>query len=318
MAGAPPLAPSTLDVLSELWAAAQVALIDRPVEWNGKVRGLGQLLENWYANVAYWLLYPEGPEAIGPGDTAAAAAWSRLQANVQKFLYPITPPKDTGVVWPLPTAPPASTSTGSRFMAKRPAKGTQTRYHTGQDYAAKPGTSVLAPEDGVILAGNSGWESEKSGDQVIGVKAIVLTSDSGFTWLLGGIRPSSGVKTGTRVSAGQRVAEIGTYPGGDSMLHVTLYEGKLTNQEVEARKQWRVGFAAPKGLIDPVPRLMLAAARTQGRSLVAAPIESPRMVDSETNEGGSDPMPDNGRSLLAVGTVASVLIAGSLAFAGRR
>jgi murein DD-endopeptidase MepM/ murein hydrolase activator NlpD len=317
MAGAPPLAPSSLDVLSELWAAAQIAIIDRPIEYQGRVRQLGQLLENWYTNVAYWVLYPEGPVTIGPSDAAATAAWSRLQANVQKFLYPITPQVDTGVVWPLPTAPPATTSMGSRFMAKRPAKGTQTRYHTGQDYAAKPGTSVLSPENGVVLASNSGWESEKSGDQVVGVKAIVITSDSGFTWLLGGIRPSSGVATGTRVSAGQRVAEIGTYPGGDSMLHVTLYEGKLTREEVEARKQWRVGFAAPKGLVDPVPRLLLGASRMQARSLMAAPLETERMVDSEQNEGG-ELLSDEGRTMLAIATFASVAIAGALAFQGRR
>lgn len=274
------------------------------------------------ADDAYRRTYPDATPKIAPGDKAAIEAWFRLRADVEALAINSAKPNadfdPNGVTWPLET-PPTGSKAGGKFAASRPWGKPQTRFHTGIDLAARDGAAVLAPESGVVVAPNSGWEMKKVNGVWRGVKALLLKTDSGRTWLLGGIRPNSAlVKAGERVVAGQKLAFIGPYPGGSTMLHISLYDAGLTEPQVNAQKSWALGGKKPKNLIDPAPFLNAAKKNTvQTAALVMAPVDDEVDEEAEVDEGspeaagpGSDtavaPAPTSGGGK-AGGVIAGVL-----------
>lgn len=262
-------------------AAVVWTLAERPDSYSGRAQG-NQSDAAWWTNVAYWRANPTGPTKIPPGSNEWSESWKRVWRMVNARLA------DDSIVagaaiWPV-KQPPIRWGAGARFAAQRPWNKTQTRWHTGIDLKSVDGTPVLAPEAGVVLEGDSGWESSiVDGKKVPAVRALLLHLDSGDTVLLGGIRPGSGLAAGTVVQPGQEVAVVGRYPGGDQMLHVSRYRGHLTEAQIEARKQWKLGEAPPVGLLDPTS--WLDAAR-QGRPYVQTAIMGGNDVNGEQDEGG--------------------------------
>ncbi|MEQ1822850.1 MAG: M23 family metallopeptidase [Fimbriimonadaceae bacterium] len=92
-------------------------------------------------------------------------------------------------------------------------------YHIGEDTPANVGDVVRSIGEGVIMyRSTSGWGTGNCA-------LIALYTDStgvSFTYLYGHIRNELAV--GTRVSRGQRLGEIGPYPGG-SHLHLGCHPG---------------------------------------------------------------------------------------------
>lgn len=258
----PELKPPQADLDREAAAAVSV-VAERPTSWQGVPRKKGQADDVYFANLAYYTAYPGAALKIAPGDAAGGAAWKRLRALVLKALLaqvPTSPNWRTDLpTWPLPT-PPATWGAGSDFQARRPWKKSepQTRYHTGIDLRAAAGTPILAPEAGTVIAPEHGWEyNAKTGK---GVKSVLMHTDSGLTVLLGGSRPGSSiVKAGERVAAGQQLAEVGTYPLGDSMLHFQLWQGQLPESKVNKAQSWALGAPQPANLLHPGEYLKTAA-----------------------------------------------------------
>jgi hypothetical protein len=263
MALIPQLQPSAADLARETASAAKIVEL-RPHEWLGRPRG-SKSEDGFYADASYWDAYPDTAPKIVVGDQAAINAYNRIALLVQAALVQAAPPNPDfdpdGITWPI-ARPPKNWTAGGSFGARRPWGGTQTRWHTGTDLGAPLGTPVLAPENGVIVAANSGWDfNVKTGK---GVKAILIASDSGRTWLIGGIRPGSAiVKAGERVKAGQKIAEVGAYEGGDTMAHVSTFDEVLTEAEVNKRKSWPKDGPRPANLIDSGPLLEIARKNTQ-------------------------------------------------------
>jgi len=284
----PKLTPTADDLAREAATAADVVANPPGAVFQGWQRGKTKDVA-WRTNVAYWRAYDLPPQKIAKGDTAAANAWRRIEQLVNEAMYagPDTPAKTwnpDAVTWPLPT-PPTGWPSGSKFAAKRPWSGKQTRYHTGVDLAAEAGTPVLAPEAGRIVAPDSGWDFDKKTGK--GVKALIMSTDSGRTILLGGIRPgSSTLKAGQEVGAGEKVAEVGRYKGGSSMLHVNLYDKVLTEAQVNAQKKWVLDGKKPPNLIDPAPYLEEAAKNPKYVMLAAFNQgDEPGLVENDV-EGG--------------------------------
>jgi murein DD-endopeptidase MepM/ murein hydrolase activator NlpD/uncharacterized membrane protein YgcG len=291
MSTTPQTKPTPDDLEREKQYAKIAATTPPPATYKGRSRGSTKD-SSWRTNIALWETYPGLPVApLAAGNKAGADAWLRIEAVVVQTMFAEPPnlspnwnPSKT--TWPLPT-PPKSWPVGSKFAARRPWKKTvpQTRNHTGIDLDASPGTPVLAPEDGTIVAPNSGWEYNAQTGK--GVKALIMQTDSGLTILLGGIRPNSATVTaGQKVKAGQKVAEVGRYPLGDSMLHVTLMQGLLSEAEVNARKSWPVGQPPPANVIDPASFLGAAANNPKYATvgLVQQP-DGPGLVENDV-EGG--------------------------------
>ena len=257
--------PTADDLAREQYYATLAATTPPPATYKGHARGKTKD-SSWRTNIALWETYPGLPVApLAAGDKAGAAAWLRIEAMVVQRMFQEKPGSQAAnwnpskPTWPLPT-PPASWAVGSKFGARRPWKKDvpQTRNHTGVDLDASPGTPVIAPESGKVIAPNTGWEYNKETGK--GVKALIMQTDSGLTILLGGIRPDSAVvKAGQKVAAGDKLAEIGRYPLGDSMLHFTLHDALLSEKEVNARKSWPYGQPPPANVIDPAGYLGAAA-----------------------------------------------------------
>lgn len=284
MALVPQIPPRDSDLVREALSVNAIVAA-RPTEWNGLVRGT-KTEAAFYTDAAYGETYPDTPPKIAPGFQAGIDAYNRIALLVQDALAAAAPKNPNydpkGITWPLKTTPKKA-KPGGVFKAKRPWGGTQTRWHAGYDLGAPLGSPVLAPEAGVIVAPDSGWEYDSKTGK--GVKSIILASDSGHTWLLGGIRPgSSPLKAGDRVEAGDKIAEVGEYKGGGKMLHVQLYDAKLTEAQVNKRKKWPKDQPAPENLIDPAP-LLDAAAKNTPASFFPSPEADDADVASEVNEG---------------------------------
>ena len=292
MSTTPQAKPTADDLEREKQYAKIAATTTPPATYKGRSRGTTKD-SSWRTNIALWETYPALPVApLAAGNKAGADAWLRIEAIVVQTMFSQQPGNQSPSwnpgkpTWPLPT-PPKSWSAGSKFGARRPWKKTvpQTRNHTGIDLAASPGTPVLAPESGTIIAPNSGWEYNAQTGK--GVKALIMQTDSGLTILLGGIRPDSAiVKAGQKVAAGEKLAEIGRYPLGDSMLHFTLHNALLSEAEVNARKSWPYGQPQPANVIDPASYLGAAAnnPRYATVGLVQQP-DGPGLVPNDV-EGG--------------------------------
>lgn len=249
-----PATPSPNDLALE--SAMVLSIVaDKPMEYNGRKRSAGQAVEDFWTNVAYWKLYGDTCPVQLPktGAEPCRGAWIRLRGLVGLAVAQKPPPAPAPGSWVWPIAlTPMHWKGGGKFGARRPWKPTkpQTRYHVGVDLGAALGTPVRAPEAGVVLAGDHGWEAP--------VRAVVMHSDSGRTILLGGVKAGSGPPKGTRVAAGQIVGEVGAYPLGDTMCHVTVWSRPLTLSEVYARQSWALGTPKPEALIDPADLLKSA------------------------------------------------------------
>lgn len=292
MSTTPQATPTADDLAREQYYAIIAATTPPPATYKGRARGKTKD-SSWRTNIALWESYPALHVApLAKGDKPAADAWLRIEAMVVQKMFEEKPGSQAPgwnpnkVTWPLPT-PPASWSAGSKFAARRPWKKDvpQTRNHTGIDLAASPGTPVLAPESGTIVAPNTGWEYNKATGK--GVKALIMQTDSGLTILLGGIRPNSAiVKAGQKVQAGEKLAEIGRYPLGDSMLHFTLHNDLLSEAEVNARKSWPAGQPPPANVIDPASYLGAAANNPKYSTVGFVPgVDGPGLVENDVQGG---------------------------------
>lgn len=137
--------------------------------------------------------------------------------------------------WPVAGRSPSMPTALGSFGAVRSGGA---RRHAGLDLHADEGATLVATEAGTIVA-TQGWDGPQA-------KAVLLQTDRGPVVLYGAVVPGSWPRVGTHVEEGQRVASVGRYPGGSSMLHIELYrEGTRRNS------QWPVGSPRPSGLIDP-------------------------------------------------------------------
>jgi len=106
-------------------------------------------------------------------------------------------------------------------MRKDPISGALA-FHTGIDFRANTGTTVMAALDGVVSAVNENW---------LYGKYIIITHDNGYKTLYGHLNSYS-VKQGDRVAVGKKIGETGNtgYSTGPH-LHFTIYDknNKLVN-----------------------------------------------------------------------------------------
>ncbi|MCY0985799.1 M23 family metallopeptidase [Nannocystis sp. ILAH1] len=293
--------PLPQQVLLEL-EAVQWAVENKPEVYDGYQRKAGQEDQYWFANVAYWRAYPLAPKQLPknpkPDEKVWVDTWLRIHQLVLARIAAQQPApawNGSSPRWPL-SSPPKKWKPGSKFGVKRPwGSANPTRFHCGIDLSAGLGTPVLAPESGVILAVDQGWEAP--------AKAVILHLDSGLTALMGGVAKGSSPPKGTRVCPGQAVgcmtdvvAKIGPYPNGSTMLHFQLYKRHLTVSELNKQKAWYADRSQPPDLIDPADYLTAAMNGTPLDPANAAsafygftPEEPAGDIEAgEQNEGGED------------------------------
>jgi hypothetical protein len=155
-------------------------------------------------------------------------------------------------LWPLRGSPQTSWNASTLFKARRPwdADLPQTRWHAGLDLKAAEGDDVLAPEDLEVVDVDRGWDGT--------AKATLVHTASGHSLLLGCTALGSAPPPGTKVPAGHVVARIGYYtrtvngkPVHSSMLHLQVYDAKISATEANKWQSWKVGADRPPHLIDP-------------------------------------------------------------------
>lgn len=131
------------------------------------------------------------------------------------------------------------------------------RHHAGVDLYAPRGSPVVAPEAGTLIR----WHRFVGPHSV----ALLMQTDTGIVILFGEVEPRSwekhGLKIGSRVRAGQTVAEVGINNDKSQMLHFETYvKGTRSN------RRWYKGKPPPPALLDPTLYLRTAEALdgTQG------------------------------------------------------
>lgn len=195
------------------------------------------------------------PVAIGAG-AAYLLRPSRARADVEEEESDLVPDLEDhseqqhyepmpglSPLWPLPTAPrkwwPKS------FGGRRPWKSPDpSHHHKGVDIHAPEGAPVVAPTDGTVLS-DSGWSGPNT-------RGVMFQSDGGPVLVFGAVAPGSYRDDFPyRVKRGEKIAEIGRYPGGSTMLHLELYK-------VGTRKRvvWPWGTPQPETLVNPHPYLL--------------------------------------------------------------
>jgi hypothetical protein len=133
---------------------------------------------------------------------------------------------------------------------------------------------VHAPESGVLVASQ----------RFLGPKAVALLmqTDTGAVILFGEVFPKSweayGLRIGSRVEAGDPVAEVGITPGGSSMLHYEMYT-RGTRQNAK----WMTDREPPRNLLDPTQYLKTAVALDSQ--------QDDDQIDDTTPD--DDPIPDD-------------------------
>ena len=127
-----------------------------------------------------------------------------------------------------------------------------TRRHQGTDYAAAPGTPVMAAGDGVVLrAGRAGGYGN----------LIELRHRNGITTRYGHLRGfARGIRGGARVSQGQTIGYVGS-TGLASGPHLH-YEFRVNGVAKDPRRV-ELGNGAP--IADPTARRSSASATDCGR-----------------------------------------------------
>ena len=170
-------------------------------------------------------------------------------------------------LWPLTSTPKKWTSGGS-FGASRDGGS---RTHQGIDLYAPANAPVLAIADGVITA-SQGWSGS-------GTRGLwVDHPDAGITVMYGAVKPGSYKGVGTKVKAGEKIATIGTYPKGSTMLHLEIY--KLGTQK--PRQVWYSGDP-PSVVFDPSDYLKAAMSNVVDQ-----------LPDSKKSQCGGDVSADDG------------------------
>lgn len=147
---------------------------------------------------------------------------------------------------------------GRHFGAPRKSRGGGKRRHAGIDLFADPGDVVVASEPGEILATLPFYK---------GTGALYLLTDSGLVLNYGEIEPTSwyefgipsGIGTGTRVAAGDKIARVGVSNDGSHMLHIEAYDPSVSIDQIrQGEMRWSAGDPAPDGLFDPTRYLVRA------------------------------------------------------------
>lgn len=135
--------------------------------------------------------------------------------------------------------------------------GDERRHHVGVDLSANEGDTVVAMEDGEIL-GILPFHH--------GSYAIYIKNDSGDILNYGEVKKNSwwqygiksGIGTGQRVKAGQRLADIGVMKK-DSMLHLETYRHDTTMREIrDGQMKWQRDQEPPPKILDPTRYLVRA------------------------------------------------------------
>jgi len=163
------------------------------------------------------------------------------------------PPPGFEPLWPMPgVSREGKPKAGGRFGVARPLRGQpKTRRHAGVDIGAPHLTSIIAPEDGAIIA-TQGWQGDNA-------KAIMFRPfRKGAPLLLfGAVAPDSWPPVMLPLIRGMELAKVGMYPHGSTMLHLEAYRRDST----KTNKRWFYGKPAPPELLDPTPYLdqMVAA-----------------------------------------------------------
>lgn len=162
---------------------------------------------------------------------------------------------DPSPAWPLLTSSRRVTDDlGNCRPVDLCKQGKGERKHAGEDLLAPQGTVIVAPESGVVIDARASWY-EGSG-------LVLLQTDSGIVINLGEVEPHSyedfGVKDGTRVTKGQKVARVGRH----NQLHFETY--------VNGTKQtsrWMANEPPPSSLLDPIPYLLAAGGQLDGAAV---------------------------------------------------
>lgn len=218
---------------------------------------------------------PHGPLVGAPGECTPPADLEPLQRTIVPFAQGASRP-----TWPLATTAPSKLrvsyedvrglwhgSYGRAFGASRKSTNKATgetyrRIHVGIDLFADDGDTVLAMEDGEILATLPYYK---------GLGALYVKGDSGLIVNYGEIRMNSwkdfgiktGVETGQRVTAGQLLARVGTASDGSHMLHVETFDPETTVDEIrQGEMRWLAGDEPPIHVLDPTRYLVLARQAT--------------------------------------------------------
>lgn len=180
--------------------------------------------------------------------------------------------------WPIPGFKTFSKTSfgGDRpFGSKNPE-----RYHAGVDIHAPRGTVVVAMEPGTVVA-FQGWQSPTAKQrktmspelvQYRTTKALLLELDSGPVIVYGALIPESwqefGIAKGSRVSKGQPLGRVGTYPAGDEMLHI-----EARKPGARSAKPWFIAEGVPSTLLNVTP--LLEEARKNPSVNVPGPAPGP-------------------------------------------
>ena len=162
--------------------------------------------------------------------------------------HPYVPAPGVSPLWPLPGVPRKWWS--KSFGGPRPWKAENpVSHHKGIDIHAPRGSAVVAPTDGTMLR-STGWSGNDT-------RGLIFQSDGGPVLVFGAVAPDSYLRDFPyRVKRGQKVAQIGRYPGGSSMLHLELYR-------VGSRRRvnWPWGTEQPPSLVNP-HKYLLATVNT--------------------------------------------------------
>lgn len=148
-----------------------------------------------------------------------------------------------------------------RFNAPRPAARADnpTRRHVGIDLFAHPGDSVIAVEDGRIIAFYPFLRAASAE-----MSYALLVAHDGYVATYGEVRASSlrdrGLVLGDAIAAGQEIAVI----SDTAQLHFETYLPGATRSQ-----SWRHGAPRPAVVLNPT-LLLIELART-GRRLQPAP-----------------------------------------------
>lgn len=152
-----------------------------------------------------------------------------------------------------------------RFLAPRPVDGPQARYHVGVDLAGNEGDTVLAIQQGKIVAFYP-FYTRANGD----VTYALFVAHDGYVANYGEVLPDSlkalGLKIGSVVDPGQPIGRV----SGTRMIHFETYAPGTT-----VNKRWPLGAKPPAGLLNPTQLLLDVQANgtrvdTRGVALEAA------------------------------------------------
>lgn len=147
---------------------------------------------------------------------------------------------------------------GREFGASRSSSGGEPRVHAGVDLFAEAGDVVRAMELGEVIAILPFYH---------GAWAIYVVTPTGLVINYGEIERGSwrefGIEVGSVVEAGQPLGRVGEMREA-SMLHIQMYRGDTTVDEIRKGELRWIGDHPPSKLLDPTEQLVVASWRAQG------------------------------------------------------